>query len=202
MPPTPLAQDRAATAARLVGGLARALDERRYVDVTMNDIVREARTSKRTFYEHFADKEACFLALYRGACDALYAAEAAAVAPEQPVDELVERLTEAYLTTLAAAPAVARASLSDIIGGGDACLAARREQHERFAGLMRELFAAAAEHQPGAGIRPLDAETAAAVVGGINELVLRAFDAGRGDRLTELAPTIAGLIRAVAVRPA
>ena len=32
--------------------------------MTIADVVRVARVSKRTFYEHFADKEACFLALY------------------------------------------------------------------------------------------------------------------------------------------
>ena len=32
---------------------------------TIADIVREAGVSKRTFYEHFDGKEACFLALYR-----------------------------------------------------------------------------------------------------------------------------------------
>lgn len=197
MSTTPAAMDGSAVRERLIGGLARALEERRLVDVTMNDIVRHARTSKRTFYEHFADKEACFVALYREGCDALAEAQVRAVRPEQPIRELVTTLTRVYLATMSAAPTIARASLSDIFGGGDACLTARREQHERFAEGMRALFMRAAELQPGAGIRPMTLEMAAAVVGGINELVLREFDAGRGERLQDLAPTVDDLIRSV-----
>ena len=50
--------------ARLTGGLATAIAEKGYGAATIADVVRVARVSKRTFYEHFADKEACFLALY------------------------------------------------------------------------------------------------------------------------------------------
>ena len=50
--------------ARLTEGLAAAIAEKGYAAVTIADVVRVARVSKRTFYEHFADKEACFLALY------------------------------------------------------------------------------------------------------------------------------------------
>lgn len=186
---------------RLLAGLAQALEERRLVDVTMNDIVRHARTSKRTFYEHFADKESCFVVLYTSACDGLAAAQARALDPAMPVQELIATLSRVYLAYMAAAPAIARAALSDIVAGGDTCLAARREQHERSAREMRDLFARAAELQPDAGIQPLTMESAAAVVGGINELVLRSFDLGAADRLAGLEPTITHLLRAVVLTP-
>lgn len=197
MSSSPAPVDALAARDRLVEGLAHALEERRLVDVTMNDIVRHARTSKRTFYEHFEDKQDCFLALYRSGCDAVFAAQATVLRPDMPVDDLIGALTTSYLTTMASRPAVSRASLSDIVAGGDACLAARREQHDRFAAGLRALFAQARELQPDAGIRPITLELAAAVVGGINELVLRAFDAGQGDHLVALGPTIDDLVRSV-----
>ena len=49
--------------ARLLAGLSEALRERSYGEVTVADVVRHAHTSKRTFYEHFADKHDCFVAL-------------------------------------------------------------------------------------------------------------------------------------------
>lgn len=179
---------------RLLRGMAGALAERRYVDVTMNDIVRHARTSKRTFYEHFADKEECFLELYARVCDGLYAAQAARVDPAAPVRDQIGELTAVYLETLAASPAVSRAVLSDIIGGGDACLVVRRREHERYADAMRLYFEQVRRAQPDAGVRSLTLESAAALVGAINELVLRAFDFDRADRLTALAPTIEDLL--------
>jgi AcrR family transcriptional regulator len=57
--------------ARLTEGLAAAIAEKGYAAVTIADVVRGARVSKRTFYEHFADKEACFLALYAETSDEL-----------------------------------------------------------------------------------------------------------------------------------
>lgn len=197
MPASPAHAPAADVRTRLLTGLAAALEERRLVDVTMNDIVGHAHTSKRTFYEHFADKEACFLALYRRACDALEAAQAGALDPAAPVREQIAVLTRVYLRTLAIAPAISRAALSDIFGGGDACLAARREQHDRYAAALQAFFARARELQPDAGIRPVTIETAVTIVGGINELVLRQFDAGGAARLEDLAPTIDDLVRSM-----
>ena len=46
---------------RLLEGLAASIGERGYRATTVADIVRHARTSKRTFYDQFASKEQCFL---------------------------------------------------------------------------------------------------------------------------------------------
>ena len=51
--------------------LATAAAEKGYAATTIADIVRHARVSKRTFYEHFADKEACLLAGYQHISDLL-----------------------------------------------------------------------------------------------------------------------------------
>ena len=48
---------------RLLDGLAASIDERGYRDSTVADIVRHARTSKRTFYDQFSTKEECFAEL-------------------------------------------------------------------------------------------------------------------------------------------
>ena len=50
---------------RLLDGLAASIGERGYRATTVADIVRHARTSKRTFYDQFASKEECFLELLR-----------------------------------------------------------------------------------------------------------------------------------------
>ncbi|MGA7053368.1 MAG: helix-turn-helix domain-containing protein, partial [Mycobacterium sp.] len=48
---------------RLLDGLAASIVERGYRASTVADIVRHARTSKRTFYDQFPGKEQCFLEL-------------------------------------------------------------------------------------------------------------------------------------------
>jgi AcrR family transcriptional regulator len=45
---------------RLLDGLAESIVAIGYRNTTVADIVRRARTSRRTFYEHFDGKEECF----------------------------------------------------------------------------------------------------------------------------------------------
>jgi AcrR family transcriptional regulator len=56
---------------RLLEGMAAAIAEHGYAATRLADVVAHARVSRRTFYEHFEDKEACFLALYVALCDHL-----------------------------------------------------------------------------------------------------------------------------------
>src|SRR5688572_28032972 len=65
---------------RLLEAVGRAVAERGYAAETIDDVVRRAGVSKKTFYEHFADKEECFLAAYEAASE-----------------ELLERVREAHV---------------------------------------------------------------------------------------------------------
>jgi AcrR family transcriptional regulator len=52
---------------RLLEAIGRAVAEKGYAGATIDDVVRRAGVSKKTFYDHFADKEDCFLAAYQAA---------------------------------------------------------------------------------------------------------------------------------------
>jgi AcrR family transcriptional regulator len=67
---------------RLLDGLATSIGERGYRATTVADIVRHARTSKRTFYDQFAGKEQCFLELLHADNEKLGQSIRAAVDPE------------------------------------------------------------------------------------------------------------------------
>ncbi len=49
---------------RLVDAMVQAVNERGVVATTISDLVARAGISRRTFYEHFENKEACLLATY------------------------------------------------------------------------------------------------------------------------------------------
>ena len=49
---------------RLIAGLATAVAEKGYRAVTITDITKQARVSRRVFYENFEGKEECFLAAF------------------------------------------------------------------------------------------------------------------------------------------
>jgi AcrR family transcriptional regulator len=50
---------------RLLNGMARAVAKRGYTQATVAQAIANAGVSRSTFYEHFADKEDCFLAVSR-----------------------------------------------------------------------------------------------------------------------------------------
>jgi AcrR family transcriptional regulator len=51
--------------ARLLNGMAQAVARRGYTDATVAQAIACAGVSRSTFYEHFADKEECFLATFQ-----------------------------------------------------------------------------------------------------------------------------------------
>ena len=59
--------------ARLMDGLAASIREKGLAGTQVSDIVRHAHASRRTFYNHFEDKEACFVELMTTLADAFLA---------------------------------------------------------------------------------------------------------------------------------
>jgi AcrR family transcriptional regulator len=180
---------------RLICGIDAAVAEKGYGPTTIADVVRHARVSKRTFYEHFDDKQACFLAAYDAAAAHVLGATSAAAAVDAPWQERVELVVCAYLAAMAARPELTQTFLIEILGAGPRGLARRREAIERFAAQLVVLGEDFRREQP--GLRELTPELATAVVGGINELVLGAVEQGRASRLGELRAPAVELIRAV-----
>jgi AcrR family transcriptional regulator len=178
---------------RLVEGMIAAITQKGYASVTIADVARHARVSKRTFYEHFEDKESCFLAAYIAASEETLKAILEAADRKRPWDEQLRAATRAYLTKLEERPVLTRTFLLEIHAAGPRAMSARREVHDRFAELLRAMVQAARKDHP--DLRPLSPSMAIAVVGGINELVLVALE--KGKKLGELAQTATDLIRAV-----
>ena len=185
-------------AARLTDGLAASIAEKGYAATTIADVVRRAHVSKRTFYEQFADKEACFLALYSQTTDELLALIADAADGGRPWEQRVEAAARIYFERLAAEPALLRAALVEIQAAGPRARRLRRDVQRRYADLLRALSEqAAAERRD---VRPLSPRLATAIVGGLNELMLEAVEQGEEERIGELAGAATELLRAVLAR--
>ncbi|HYW14351.1 MAG TPA: TetR/AcrR family transcriptional regulator [Longimicrobium sp.] len=174
---------------RLMDGMAAAVAERGYADTTIADIVRQAHVSRRTFYEQFASKEACLLALYAAASDRVIRAIGEAVETSGDRETQIVRATEAYLARMAAHPVLTRTLFLEILAAGPAGLQVRSEMNARYASFFRGVVQA-----NGGRLSPA---LAAAAVGGINELILQAVLDDRIDRLGELAAPASQLLRAV-----
>lgn len=179
---------------RLLEGMARAVADKGYADTTIADIVREASVSRRTFYEHFAGKADCLVALYEAASHNGLKVLRDAIAPQHGWEEQLERALGAYLGCMAASPVLMRTLFIEILGLGPAGMAARRRVNQEIADYMLAVVNRGARRQ-------LTPELAMAVVGGIHELVLQAIEDGKVTELPELTATAAELVKAVAHRP-
>ena len=91
---------------RLLDGLATSIGERGYRDTTVADIVRHARTSKRTFYEQFASKEECLIDLLRTNNEDLIASIRAAVDPDASWQDQIRQAVNAYVDHIEWRPAI------------------------------------------------------------------------------------------------
>ncbi|MBC5783394.1 TetR/AcrR family transcriptional regulator [Ramlibacter sp. USB13] len=172
---------------RLLEGMAVAVAQKGYADTTIADIVREASVSRRTFYEHFATKAECLVALYEAASHNALKVLRGAVEPGRDWELQVEGALRAYLDCMASNPVLLRTLFIEILHLGTEGLAARRRVNQEIADYMLAVV----------GPDRVTPALAMAVVGGIHELVLQAIEEGRVERLAELTPAASALVKAV-----
>ncbi len=113
--PAPADDERAAAyRGRLLDGLQAAIEERGLANTTVADIVRLARTSRRTFYEHFADRAECFQALVQRHSDLAWRTVLAAVDTTAPPRTQLRTCIAAMCADLATRPALTVTAIRDL----------------------------------------------------------------------------------------
>jgi AcrR family transcriptional regulator len=173
---------------RLMAALAELLADRGYAAVTIGELAARAGVSRGTFYEHFADKEACLLAAYDHFAASLREAMAAEVAEDAPWNAFIDAALSGYLGTLERDPVSARAFVVQMDAAGSAALERRRVAVHAFAALLAQRHAAIREREPTLG--PVPDRVYLGLALGVRGLVQEALQSERAPALTELAPDI------------
>jgi AcrR family transcriptional regulator len=180
---------------RVIEAMAKSIEEKGYRETTVADVVRIARTSRRTFYEQFEDREACFLALFDAVNDATMLQIAAAVRPDQPLERQVDSAVDAYIDNISGQPALYKSFVRELPGLGQAGADRQLAVIERFAELLIGLVESARREQPAVAARPLSTDTAIMIVGGLRELAVISMQRGRDVR--ELRASASGTVKAI-----
>src|SRR3954447_12773597 len=120
---------------RMLAAMAEAVGDKGYGPVAVADVIARAGVSRKTFYEHFDNKEECFLAAYDAGVELMLDAIDAAIGDAAAGGPLaIARAgTARYLETLAASPAFARTFLVEVLAAGPRALERRAAVHARFA---------------------------------------------------------------------
>jgi AcrR family transcriptional regulator len=165
---------------RLLEGLGESIGERGYRDTTIADIVRHARTSKRTFYDQFASKEECFIELLWTGNQEMIARISAAVDPEAPWQQQVRKAIAAYVDDIERRPAITLSWIRELPALG---LDVQDVQRRGLAALIDMLVNLS--DSPGfrrAHIRPLTRPMAVLIIGGLRELTAVTVEDGNNPR--------------------
>ncbi len=172
---------------RLFAAAATVFARDGYATATAEAIAREAGMSKATFYEHFANKEECIIALFdtaeRGLRDAMEDA-AQRAGHYDSYDARVRSRLDAVLAAIEAFPAHTQTLLVEVIGAGPRATQRRDAVLDSFADF---LYTDNAQHAPAYGAPTFRSrDDAFAVIGAIAELIGRRLRTGEPRQASDL----------------
>jgi AcrR family transcriptional regulator len=178
--------DQTAFRQRLLDALEESIAEDGYPRTTVADIVRRARTSRRTFYEHFESREACFVALHTDANAEQVRQISAAVDAHAPWRNQVRQAIEAWISSGESRPALMLSWIRDVPSLGAAARGLQRDAMENFIEMVQAL-GGTGEFRA-AGIGPVSRQRIIMLLGGLRELTaITVEEGGRMSDITEEA---------------
>jgi len=166
---------------RILSAVAQAIAELGYAEMSVEAIITRAGVSRRTFYEHFRNKEDAFLAAYDAALRAVVRHVRRAYLQEPTAQARLRAGIGAFLQFLASDPELARMCIVEVLAAGPRALARRNEAMRVFAEIIEDNIH---DLVPSCQRPELTAET---IVGGIHEVVFSRVLAGRTGELPGLA---------------
>jgi AcrR family transcriptional regulator len=172
---------------RIITALVDTVAERGYNATTVAHITKAASVSRRTFYEHFADKEACFLAAYEMVADHIRDSMRVAAESFEDWPQQVRAALATMLRFLAGEPELARLVMIEPVAAGGEIAARHRASMQGFVEILK------AGRPERSGERPLPEATEETLVGGLVSLIVREISAGHAAELEKLLPDLVEL---------
>ena len=167
---------------RLLEGMIESTARHGYAGASVAHVIAHAGVSRKAFYEHFDDKEDCFLAAYDVVSERVLADLIATGTRRTGKAARRSDYVVGFLAALARNLAVARVFMVDVLGAGPRALKRRDDLNHRFAD---QLFADA----------EVDPVHRLAVIGGVNAVVASELLRPAPD-LTALGPSLSAFVNA------
>jgi AcrR family transcriptional regulator len=143
---------------RMLEAITEVVAKHGYGDASVADVIDVAGVSRRTFYEHFSDKEDCFLTAYEVLSSRLVESMKTAGATKPSGAGRRRAQIEKFIAVLEHEPLSARVFMVDVLGAGMRALRAREDVNARFALAVL-----------GPAVSPL---RRAAIVGAVNAVIV------------------------------
>jgi AcrR family transcriptional regulator len=171
---------------RLIVAMLNAAAELGYLETNVQDVIDRAGVSRPTFYEHFSNKEDCFLAAFDSSAERLRKMVAAAAREGGDVwRDRVRSALEALLRFAGREPDTARTMVVEARAASATAVRRRVELMDDFA---RCLQTEAEKLLPEE--RPQTVVTASGIVGGVESLLYSRLCKHEYDQLEALLPSL------------
>jgi AcrR family transcriptional regulator len=176
---------------RLFGAMVASVATRGYGATRVTDLIELSGVSRRSFYDLFPDKEACFRAVVRELVQRSLSVDEIEGEPGERARRRLQALTEFVVTQ----PAAARLCLIEAWAAGEEAIEPLEEARVT---LERRIQAGIAETPQRAGMPP---EMIGALLGAVIEIVRTRLRQGREAELAELAPGLIEFLLAYETPP-
>jgi AcrR family transcriptional regulator len=179
IPPEQVAQHQRV---RMLEAIARSVGDKGYAATSVQDVLERAGVSRKTFYDNFADKEACFLEAYDAVVARVMHEVNKRYAEPGPWPQRVRIALGAFLNFFAYEQDLARMTMVEVLAAGPQAVGHYRAAITGFVGYFEEgrLVAAHSERVP--------EQTSEAVVGGLASVIYNRVADGRADEVPKLLP--------------
>jgi AcrR family transcriptional regulator len=179
---------------RLIDAMARTVAEKGYVGTSLGDVCAAAGVSTRAYYQHFPDKETCFLAAFELGVELLQKSVAVAYGQPGRWPERMRRGLGTLLHILAAEPAFASLAVVEVLAAGPKALAGRRQLLASYL----DFFGAAPRR---AGQPEVPRVAVEAVIAGVYGVIFDHVSTGRAAELPGRLPELTYVVLAPFVGP-
>jgi AcrR family transcriptional regulator len=167
---------------RMIGATIDVVGEKGYSELTVSDVIKRAGVSRRAFYEHFSNREECFLATYDSIMVASANAVANAFGGAGGLPENAQGAIEEIFKRALRRPDAVRVLMVEIGAAGPEGTRRREQLGSAYERSLREGLGLA----PGPG--PIPNPVLRGVIGGLGAVLYTHMQSGRRKQLLELVP--------------
>jgi AcrR family transcriptional regulator len=167
----------------ILEAMVRVVGRKGYKLTSVADVIKEAGTTRTTFYKHFDDKHECFLAAYDQVVERVLGEVVANCDGEQSWLARVRTGLETIVELFALDPELARTAIVEVAAAG----ADARQRHWNAINRFTEFLE---DGRDLAGGRELPDNIALMAAGAVSGLIFDELLTGRAERLPELLPDL------------
>jgi AcrR family transcriptional regulator len=169
---------------RLLDGMIDAIGEKGYAASTVSDVIKRAGVSRKAFYEHFANKEECFLATYDSIAAVGQRRVSKAFRRAEGLPDSVQAALGDLFELAIARPDALRVLMVEIGAAGPEGIERREQLAVRYEDFLRESLGL----PPGPG--PIPNPVLRGVVGGILHVLYAHLRKGERKQLRKRLPEL------------